>query len=396
MYVELIDKRFIKENEAKQMLEIIKNESRKFSDEEETEYRNIIDEIKELNIQITKEEEVRNNNINNKTNKKMEFSILKAINEELEGRKYSEATETMLKEGQRSMSLAGQSYKGIVIPFEMRSDIIANGAIVAEQKLDLLEPLRAKLVATQAGATLLTGLVGDVSIPTYSGSTSNWKGETVVAEDGAGSFGEVELKPKRLTTYIEVSKQFLIQDSVSAEAMLRKDLVNSIAGKLEATIFGKDAASADKPAGLYTGVLDANLAVKGVASWANIVALEGGVDTNNALMGSLCYVTTPTAKSKLKSTQKGTNAGFIMEGNEMNGYPVYVTNNVAKGLATGANEEGIIFGNFSDLVIGQWGALDITVDPYTKAKEGKVVLVVNAYFDFKPRRIESFAMGSLK
>ncbi len=77
-----------------------------------------------------------------------------------------------------------------------------------------------------------------------------------------------------------------------------------------------------------------------------------------------------------------------MEGNEVNGYPVLCTSAVAG--------KGVIFGNFADLVIGQWGGIDLTVDPYTQAANGKVRLVINAYFDAKPRRAEAFVKKVLK
>ncbi|GAG62157.1 unnamed protein product, partial [marine sediment metagenome] len=78
--------------------------------------------------------------------------------------------------------------------------------IVSEDKLSILAPLRANLVLVKAGANFISGLVGNVSIPTYSGSTATWKSEVVTADDGAGTFDEVDLAPKRLTTYIDVSK----------------------------------------------------------------------------------------------------------------------------------------------------------------------------------------------
>ena len=53
-------------------------------------------------------------------------------------------------------------------------------------------------------------------------------------------------------------------------------------------------------------------------------------------------------------------------------------------------------GNWSDYVIGQWGGIDLTVDPYTQAANGKVRLVINAYFDAKPRRADSFVKKVLK
>ena len=124
--------------------------------------------------------------------------------------------------------------------------------------------------------------------------------------------------------------------------------------------------------------------------------MEASIDSANALMGKMCYVTNPTGKSYLKTNVKAANtASFLLDNGEMNGYPVYVTNHMCNGLAVGVNEQGLMFGNFNDLLIGQWGALDITVDPYTQATNGKIRLVVNCYFDVKKRRTASFAVGSI-
>ena len=106
----------------------------------------------------------------------------------------------------------------------------------------------------KAGASYMTGLVGNVSIPVFSGSNVAWAGEVTGAADGAGSFSEVVLEPKRLTAYVDVSKQFLLQDSNDAEAMLKRDIVNAISEKLEQTILGNTAGSTTQPAGLFNGV----------------------------------------------------------------------------------------------------------------------------------------------
>ena len=109
----------------------------------------------------------------------------------------------------------------------------------------------------------MTGLVGNVAIPMYSGSTVGWEGEIDAAKDGAGSFSEIELTPKRLTAFIDVSKQFLLQDSVSAEAMLRADIVKALSNKLEATILGDEAGSNKVPAGIFDGATAAALTYDG-------------------------------------------------------------------------------------------------------------------------------------
>lgn len=77
-----------------------------------------------------------------------------------------------------------------------------------------------------------------------------------------------------------------------------------------------------------------------------------------------------------------------MDGTEVDGVTSLVTSAMP--------DKGVIYGNFADYVIGQWGGIDLTVDPYTQAASGKVRLVINAYFDAKPRRTESFATKILK
>jgi HK97 family phage major capsid protein len=143
---------------------------------------------------------------------KEKFSLLKAINDVANNRQLDERAQEVVTAGIAEMRKAGQSYSGqIVLPIEERGDIKATVATagqenVAEDKLGILEPLRASLVLAQAGASYMTGLVGNVSIPVYSGSNVGWAGEVDAASNGGGTFSEVNLEPKRLTAYIDVSK----------------------------------------------------------------------------------------------------------------------------------------------------------------------------------------------
>ena len=114
-------------------------------------------------------------------------------------------------------------------------------------------------------------------------------------------------------------------------------------------------------------------------------------DLENAnVAGDIKFIVSPSAKAILKTTVKGANAnaGFIMQNGEVEGYEVLSSSAVAS--------KGVIMGNFSDFVIGQWGGIELTVDPYTQADKGKVRLVVNAYFDAKPRRTSAFVKKVLK
>ena len=381
-------------DKVEQIISNAEKEERKLNDSESTELTNIKKSIAEKDLEIEKLNEDNNSILkirNNKTimeNKK--FSLLKAINDVANNRTLDERAQAVVNEGIEEMRKAGQSYSGsIVLPVEERSTIQATleGAgieNVPEDKLNILEPLRAKMVLSQAGANFMTGLVGDVSIPVYSGNTVGWKGEIEAAADGAGTFSEVTLTPKRLTAYVDVSKQFLIQDSNSAEDMLKRDIINALAEKLEQTILGAEAGSNTKPAGIFNGVTADTTAVK----YADIVNMEATLENAN-VGGNICYIVNPTAKATLKTTSKDAGSGrFLMEGGEIDGYPVYTSSAVAS--------KGVVMGNFEDYVIAQWGGIDLVVDAVTQAVNGKVRLVVSGYFDAKPRRANAFVKKILK
>lgn len=386
----LIDQKEQLRKKAEALIANAEKEIRKLNDGETLELNHLKEEIANIDSQIKQiEEETKRNykpQIKNKTMEK--FSLLKAINDVANNRQLDERAQEVVSTGVAEMRKAGLSCGGqIVLPIEERADIQATVATagqenVAEDKLGILEPLRANLVLVQAGASYMTGLIGNVSIPAYSGSNVTWAGEVTEATEGVGTFSEVNLEPKRLTAYIDVSKQFLIQDSNSAEEMLKRDIVAAISNKLEATILGAGAGSATEPKGLLNGVTADTAAI----TYKDIVAMEAELEDAN-VRGDIKYIVSPSAKADLKTTAKNQNS-FLMEGNEVNGYPVLCTSAVAG--------KGVVMGNFSDYVIGQWGGIDLTVDPYTQAAKGKVRLVINAYFDAKPRREEAFVTKVLK
>lgn len=387
----LTDKKEQLKIKAESLLSEAKKESRKLTVDEESEYNDLCKQIADVDNELRD----LNNKLNNKetkTMKKENFSLLKAVRAIANNQTLDERSQEVVNAGIAEMRKSGQSYSGqIVLPVEERATVVAGTAtkgqeIVAEDKLNILAPLRDALVLSAAGANFMTGLVGNVSIPTYSGSTVGWAGEVDAASDGAGTFGEVELSPKRLTAYVDISKQFLIQDSVSAEALLRKDIVDALSNKLESTILGAVAGDATKPAGLFAGVTADTAAI----TFADILKMEQTLEEKN-VGGNIKFIASPAAKAVLRTTAVGgtkSDLRMLMEGNEIDGISTLVTNGMAS--------KGLILGNFNDLVIGQWGGIDLTVDPYTQAANGKIRLVVNAYFDAKPQRADSFVKKVLK
>ena len=378
-----------KAQEEAQIPEEVKEEVREEPQVEETP----VEEVKENTPEVQEESEPKEkrNNINQNKNMK-NFSLIKAINDVVNNRNINEDALSVIEMGAQEMRKSGLSYSGqIQLPVEERADtdnaIVATVAeqgkeIVPTDKLNILEPLRGKSILAEAGATFLTGLVGNISIPTYSGSTCGWKGEMSTADNGMGEFDTVELSPKRLTAYIDISKQFLVQDSVGAEEMLRADIVNALVAKLEQTIFGDAAGDATKPEGIFYNAEEAE------PSYAEVCDAEAELTD---YLGDKRFVMSPTAKSAFKQTTisgEKSDLRLLMNGNEVDGYPVSASSNVVAG--------GWAFGDFRELVVAQWGSIDIVVDPYTLATKNAIRLVINAFFDAKVRRegaIKTYILG---
>jgi len=404
--LEMTDKRSLLLAENTVVLDKAKTETRKMSDEEQTKFDTNITAVKDIDKKIlAAQEELRKEEGKEevKTPKmkvmNKEFNLLTAIRNRAEGRAQDAASLEVIDAGRAEMRKAGVNPEGdIILPTELRADILAGTSTqgqeaVAEDKLGIMKPLREMLVMVKAGATYLTGLTGDLSLPAYAGTSALWKGEVAASTDGAGAFSEVNFAPKRLTAHIDISKQFLAQDSVSAEAMLKEDIILAIASKLESTILGKANVSATQPLGLFYGAISNADA----ANFADMVAMETSVDSSNALIDNLAYITNAGGRGILKTTDIGTDTGkMLLDNNVMNGYPVHVTNHVAKELQTGTDEFGVIYANWKDFVIAQWGGVDLIVDPYTVATEGQVRIVVNAYFDAKFKRSVSYSVASIK
>ena len=368
------------------MLDVCKSEIRDFTEEEQRTFDGYKEKIEALNAELRDIENELNKPIKNM--EKTEFRLLKAIRDIANNREMDEATKGVCERGANEMRKAGVSYTGqIQLPMEERADVtIANdNAIVGTDIVGIISPLRAKNVLIGAGARFLSGLVGDVQLPVMGAGNVAWEGETAAAPDAGYTFAAVKLSPKRLTAYVDVSKQFLNQDSVSAEMLIREDLVNAINSKLEQTILGADAGTTTQPAGIF---YNGGTALTELTNYKSVAKLESKVDAANTL-GEKKYIIGLSAKAILRTTGKGTTGdSMILANGEIDGTPAFATSNTG--------DLNVAYGDWSMVAIGQWGAIDLVVDPYTVAKDGKVRIVVNAYFDAKVLVPTAIAVAKVK
>ena len=324
-------------------------------------------------------------NISNRNKMKKQFSLLKAINDIANNRSLDAASQAVINAGADEMRSAGQSFSGqIQLPVESRAAVTVTDEhddVIEVEFADLLTPLRAKNVLVAAGAKYMSGLIGDVQVPIMGAGNVTWEGEVASAQEAGYTFTSKKLQPKRLTAYVDISKQFLVQDSIGAEQAIRADIVAAINSKLESTILGSAQGSTTTPAGIFYGQ-----SPKTITTFKDICDLEASIEDANVI-GECKYVMSNKAKAALRNMPKSSKSTqLVMENGEVDGTPVLNTSNV--------EAQNIAYGDWNNLAIGQWGAIDLVVDPYTLAKDGQVRIVINAFFDAITLRPEAFAFGT--
>lgn len=301
----------------------------------------------------------------------------------------------------------GKQARGFMVPSEVQHrDLVvgtptAGGNLVATDLLagSFIDALRNAMVIDGLGARFLTGLVGNIAIPKLTGSASAyWVAENTAPTESQQTIGQVTMSPKTVGAYTDISRRLLLQSSLDVEGMVQNDIAQILGLAIQQAAISGTGAS-NQPSGILTQVTSSVIGgTNGAApTWANIVQLESDVAVANADVGTLAYLTNAKVRGKLKTTSKvsGQN-GFVWESGDtpLNGYRAGVTNAVPSNLTKGTSSgvaSAIIFGNWADLVIGMWGGLDLTVDPYSGSTAGTVRIVALQDVDIALRNVVSFA-----
>lgn len=363
----------------KAMVELCKTEVREMNEDEDKEFKALREEIdekkeelkaleeklKRYEEELPKEEEDPKEEEKNNRNKKMKTSLVKELRKAIDNNEKS----IVINAETRTMQVTGDS--GV------------HDQVVETEIQGILEPLYAESVLAKLGVRFYSGLPkGDVQVPIMGKGSVGWAGEVAAASATGNTFTTKLLQPKRLTAYVDISKQLLAQDTIGVEAAIRRDIVNALNDKLEATIFGAVAGDSTKPAGIFYNAVEVN-----VDDYAGLCAFEAALDDAN-INGAKKYLMGNTAKATFRSMIKGTNAtGMVLEANQIDGTPMLNTSNVST--------KKFVFGDFNYLAVGSWGDVEITIDQYTQAVNGCIRLVINAYFDAVVLRPEAFKFGNV-
>ena len=351
-----------------------------------------------------------------------EYSVVRAINAAINNNWTDAGLEREVSvEIERQ---TGRSTSGFFMPhnLQMRAPYAVGAAgtggnLVATNLLasSFIDVLRNNALIMQMGPTVLGGLVGNVAIPRATAATQTyWVTEASAITESEATFDQVTLSPKQIGARSQYSRLALQQTTPDIEQIVRNDLARVMALGID-----KAAISGTGSSGQPTGVLNTS-GIGSVAMGTNgaaftdsasgstsgldqLIALEGKLDVANALNGNLYYLTNAKVVQALKKlkTAYGEYLWTAMDGvtttgtpGGVNGYQVMRSNQVPSNLSkgSGTNLSALLFGDFSQLIIGMWGALEILPNPYGSGyTAGSVDIRAMQTCDIAVRHAESFA-----
>lgn len=362
---------------------------------------------------------VNENKVNDEQRVKKSYSFLRAANliannKNLDGLELEMHQEAEREFKQAGISASGNLYIPKMIVKNEKRDMTAGTSTAGGNTIptilgDLIPFLDPRLAVIQAGATLLTGLTGNLDFPRNdAAATATWETENSANDETSPTFDKISMSPNRLGAFTDISKQLLVQSSIDVENFVRNRLSEAVNRALDYALI-----NGDNSAQPFYGILNTagigSVAIGtdgGPLTYKHIIDLETELATDNADFGTLAYLTTPGVRGFLKNTEKASGtAQFVWSDGAppagqqgirtdlLNGYRAYVSTQVPSNLTKGGgtNLHSVIFGNFAELLIGQWAGLDVVVDPYSSSKNALVTIVVNSWWDAAVRHAQSFA-----
>ena len=325
-------------------------------------------------------------------------NVLDAIACQVENRSATGALAEFQQEAKRNGIEAKKG--GILVPtslFEKRATqtTTTQASIVPDDfKADqFIGLLRNSLIVKSLGARVLTGLRGDTVIPKQTGAaTAYWLAEGDSLTESSATTSSVKLEPKHVGALSSLSRQLIQQANPSIEQLVRDDFAAVVSLAVDKALLHGTAA-AKQPVGILnvTGIQTANLAT---LDWDAIVAMLEKLGLENVTPNAI--VTHAKAATALQTTLKDAVAGaeYLMQGGRVADLPAYVTNQLDAKTGT-PNTGRVIAGDFSQIVIGEWGATEIVANPYATGyyEAGAVQLRILHTMDALVRNAKAFVVA---
>ena len=387
-------------------------ETRSYTNDEAASFDRLENDIKGIDVELNREEraQVLSSGSSHQVDSALglsdkevrSYSLTKAIREFAANKQLSGLeAEASTAEARR----LGRDAQGFYVPFEVlaaerRATNVASvgpdggytvGVTIDQQNMVSL--LRNQTHILSLGARVITGLKDDITIPRHTdGVTAYWVSETGDITSTKAQFGQIAMKPRRLGATTNYSKQLLAQGSPDIDAFVREDILAKFAVEIDrAAINGAGGAEPLGILNLASGDRATSVTFGAAPTWAKVVSFETNVETANGLGlpgGAYGYLTTPGVRGAWKTASKiaGQAAWLWENGDTVNGYAARSTNQVPS--------NKVIFGQFGQILIGEWAGTDIVIDPYTLATTGQVKVTIQKLMDIVVRQGKAFSVSA--
>ncbi|WP_106793971.1 phage major capsid protein [Aquimarina sp. Aq78] len=412
-----------------ELVNLCETEKREFTEDEQTQIDTLRSEIDALDDKITETEDfekretqlassvggesVTDGDDEEKQKVQKRFSITRMLRNALEGEEQDgaekEAQEIAEKENREAGVSFGTSKKArVMIPLSFiraSQQTVSQdageygGELVQNQAPRVIDGLEPKLWIQEMGATVLTGLSGgDIPMPVAGNYTFEWLAEGANITQQKNKYQGPVLNPKRAGASVSMSNRLLMQSSVDVDSLVRRKLSRGWENTINVAAI--NGAGGVAPTGVlnYVGVSTATQVAATAADYAKIVELQGIVESDDATENSLGYVLHPKLKAALKTKGKASSSDtFFIDKNELDGYKYKSTSLVPVGSFAGppiVDVYPLIYGDFAQLYIGQWGAVSFLVNPYSEDLADSVRITVNTHADVQIANPKAFAINS--
>ena len=375
----------------------------------------------DADIKLLEKSESRSNNSKRLTSegdsaeqKEMrKFSLNKVVLAMAEGRNLDGLEKELVDESTKEVrEIGGSTPKGVYLSSNILDALAyrkqeartmnvgtpsAGGYFVPTEKLGFFDSLFPNSVLDQLGVQRLTGLTAFTDLPGFTTAvTSSWVTETGSQSPADATVVNRALSPKLLVGATNISRQLMIQTNNSIENYILGNIMKSMYSALESAVINGD--GSNKPTGILTtsGISTVSMGTNGLApTLAKVLELVQTVQSANADVTNGKFLLNPKLVAKLKQTVIDSGSGAMILAynqyfggiqNVIDGYPAFSTTNLPSNLDKGTSTgvcSSMVFGDFSQVVIGQFGGIELMIDTNSAAiaRAGSIAITVNQYVD---------------
>ena len=420
-----------KERRLDELQALRTTEAREFTAEESAEWDRTYAEAEAMNHEIVRAQQIEDREMQSVRNRAAAaktpeekvmgaFSIARGLDSLFKNDRLTGAELEMKQEAERELKDAkapSTEVQGVGVPgfmlnikgrnvingHKINRDLSVGGAatgaeLVNEDYKGHIPGLNIAPKVIEMGATTLLGLVGTPKFSTSGTIVTTWEGENDANAEATPATGDITMTPKRLGVYVDVSKMLNAQTNGMGNAIAIREIEIAMSVGLDlAAINGSSLA----PTGILgmSGVNVHPLGTNGdVLTRRHMLGMKRLIAEDNAILSDLGFLTTAGVEEFLKDLPIDAGSGRFVwneDSDKIIGYKAMMSNNMPDDLTKGTAASichSIILGCWNQLMIGNWGGLDIVIDPLTRSKEFLTTIVVNSLWDIKARHQEAFCV----